>query len=298
MFAASAQAALISGAAALTERASYRGLRRVAWGLGHVFPSDNRVVVARPDGKLWLYLNDGYWSPLLRPHWAYEPEVGRALERLLRPDSYFIDGGANIGYWSMFASARLPAGSVVAVEAAPQSYQRLAENAELNDDRWRCVYAALWNVADETLTMHASRRFHASGTVVERIAFRTSLTSTISTVTVDELVARYASDTAREIVIKLDVEGAELPAIEGATETLRRRAWHLVYEDHGKDPTHAVTRFLMGELGLRVHALAGDGSFAQVSRLDALDEIKKDPRKGYNFVASSQDLAPRLGRDD
>jgi hypothetical protein len=69
----------------------------------------------------------------------------------------------------------------------------------------------------------------------------------------------------------------------------------LIYEDHGKDATHAVTRFLIDELGLRVYSLADDGAFAPVTHIEMLDQIKMDARKGYNFVASSGDLAQRLG---
>jgi FkbM family methyltransferase len=195
----------------------------------------------------------------------------------------------------MYASAQLPPGSVVAIEAAPRSFERLVENAQLNDNRWRSVHAALWNVGEQTLVVHASHRFHASGTVVERIAIPASAASQVLTVTIDEVVGQLAGDPAREVVIKLDVEGAELQAIQGAAETLRQRVWHLIYEDHGKDVTHAVTRFLIDELGLRVYSLADDGTFAPVTHIEMLDQIKQDARKGYNFVASSGDLAQRLG---
>jgi FkbM family methyltransferase len=194
----------------------------------------------------------------------------------------------------MYTSSLLPAESVVAIEAAPRSFKRLAENAELNGDRWRCLYAALWNVGEETLTIHASNRFHASGTVVDRLAMYDSATSEVRTVTIDDVVSQYANDPDREIVIKLDVEGAELQAIEGAAETLKGRAWHLIYEDHAKDPTHAVTRFLIEDLGLDIQAIAADGTFVPVASLEMLDHIKQDPRKGYNFVASADDLARRL----
>jgi FkbM family methyltransferase len=262
----------------------------VAWSLGRVFPPDNRVLRHLSDGKLWLYLNDGYWVRLILRDWQYEPEVGAVLRRFLAPGSYFIDGGANIGYWSLVASKSLLADSVVAVEASPSTYHRLRENADLNGNRWQCIHAALWDSEGDTITVHSAVNRHESGTVVQRLAPPESSASEVATTTLDAVVERYAGDGDRPIVIKLDVEGAEIAALRGAARTIANRDVILIYEDHGQDRAHTVTRVLLNELGLQVYAIHSSGALKRVHAVSDLDAIKVGRWKGYNFLATHRPL--------
>jgi hypothetical protein len=102
-------------AATLSGLVHNRGMQRMTWALAPLFDSQNTAVVELPSGgKLQIYLNDGYWSRLFIKGFNYEPEIGHVLGCVLtQPDTYFLDIGANIGYWSVMASRLLLPGRVM-----------------------------------------------------------------------------------------------------------------------------------------------------------------------------------------
>jgi hypothetical protein len=86
------------------------------------------------------------------------------------------------------------------------------------------------------------------------------------------------------VIIKLDVEGAEIPALAGAARLLEGDAL-LIYEDHGSDAAHGVTRHVLGERLLDVTYVDASGRMSPISAPDQLSSIKKNRYTGYNFVA-------------
>jgi len=69
---------------------------------------------------------------LFYPH-LYDRQEIAFLRRTLRRGDVFLDIGSNIGFYALVASRLVgPAGRVVAIEADPVNFQRLAINLELN----------------------------------------------------------------------------------------------------------------------------------------------------------------------
>jgi hypothetical protein len=75
-----------------------RGLQRLAWTLGKIFPPRNSVMLTQGERRYKIYLNDGYDILLLASGFAYEPEVESLLDRTITERAAFIDCGANNGY--------------------------------------------------------------------------------------------------------------------------------------------------------------------------------------------------------
>jgi len=135
------------------------------------------------------------------------------LSRISRSD-IVIDGGANVGVFSLLAAQR--ARRVIAVEPEAENFRFLSENLRRNGvDNVIPVRAALWS-------KEGLAGFDGFGEV-GHLSSRGS--SMVSTVALDSLGAGPPS------VIKLDIEGAE-PTVLGASSKLG--AVHsLVYE---RDP--------------------------------------------------------------
>lgn len=108
-------------------------------------------------------------------------------------------------------------------------------------------------------------------------------TTQVRSVSLDSLVARYCVDADLPIVVKLDVEGAENAAIEGASGTLRERDVMLIYEDHGRDAESTVSSYLAG-LGLLLFAVEAGACLRCVSVAE-ISAMKVNPHRGYNFAA-------------
>jgi FkbM family methyltransferase len=274
------QYALLRSAGLASAVSGYRGMQRVAWTLAPRFNPDNAVVVELPlGGRLRFRLRDGYWAPLLAPGFHYEPDIESELLAAANRRCDILDLGANIGYWSAVAGSR--GARVISVEATPDIFQQLEANATLNQGSFTPVHAAVWEVDDETVQIVAHTHRHAGNSIVDRadrVGEAGYTTHEVWTTTIDTLVDRYLPDRSRPLVIKLDVEGAEIPAVRGAQRTLRDRAVTLLYEDHGQDPDCLASRFLQAS-GL---SLFHGGRPITVEQIAAL---KTNSAKGYNFLA-------------
>ena len=104
--------------------------------------------------RAWFELNLAEYPDCSMAFGLYELDTARVLKRLLRPGDHFIDGGANIGYFTLLA-ARLvgPAGRVDAFEPLPENHARLLAHLDLNGlaDRVRVHRLALSDRAGEAV---------------------------------------------------------------------------------------------------------------------------------------------------
>jgi FkbM family methyltransferase len=236
--------------------------------------------------------------PALDPYWSegfdrgcYEPEVCSLLWHVRGEPFDFIDGGANIGYFSALVSGA-PFGShrAVAVEASVRTCAWLEGNRDRNGRRFRAVHAAMYRTAGEFLAFdesseHAARHLAGPGLG----------TGLVVTTTVDEIVSRLLPD-ARTLIVKLDLEGAEPDALAGAARTRRECDCLFIVEDHGSDHEHRSARACFAE-GLHLWLLGTDGVVTPVPDLAAVAQAKVRRGAGYNFVACAPEspLARRIG---
>ncbi len=130
---------------------------------------------------------------------------------VLRPGDRYIDAGANIGQLALAASKRVgPRGEVIAVEAHPTIYGYLRGNVELN----RCtnvttIQRALGDRPGEVAL--TSRRSDDQNYIADVGDVRVSMRP------LDDLV-----DLEPTRLLKLDVEGYELPVLRGASRVLEQ----------------------------------------------------------------------------
>jgi FkbM family methyltransferase len=231
---------------------------------------------------------DRYWMRVFFRGDSYEPELYHWFRRIARPrDFALIDGGANIGFWSaLLTSAEFGISRAVAVEASPTTYAALERTAALCGGRFATEHRALTAVPGpvrfEQGVAHASRHIASPGAAPGRE------TVTVEGTTIDALVDKYGFDPAR-LLVKLDVEGAELASITGGAAALAGGAIFL-YEDHGKDPSSQLTGQLL-ERGADCWFIADDGAMIAVDSAAAASRWKLDPRRGYNFVCTSRSYA-------
>lgn len=268
-----------------------RGLHRFAWMLGaQAFTRAHYVDIEMPRRYLLrIYLADGYWIRLLFANHDYEPEIALILRRC-RPLGAlcFIDGGANLGYWALFAAHTLKQHSpIVAVEPAPHSFKRLEENCSINKESIKCLNLAVWSTEGETLSFASDIDWHGSAHILAKGEVRSGTlrdVSQVRTITVDSIVRSIAF--CPLIILKLDVEGAERQALSGASRTLRERDTLIIYEDHGKDPECRVSAYLF-ELRMLVFGIV-DGRPHFYGSVDQIRETKVNPCRGYNFFACKE----------
>lgn len=238
--------AVLRAAATLSLPMRGRGLGRMVEMLARVFGKDRHARAEVHKGRsMEVSIGDGYWMPVLlgRP---YEPEVGEALEAALTPESLFLDLGANLGYWSLYASTIIRDPSrIIAVEASPQTATSLEHNAENNDGCFTPIGAAVWSVAHREIEIAGDPSRHAwtsaNADVVERLGAMGFERISVPTTTIDELCGPFD---VNDVVIKIDLEGAEIEGLKGAAHTLKKRDCVIIFERHERESGDEAQTFL------------------------------------------------------
>jgi FkbM family methyltransferase len=252
------------------------------------------IAQAGPDIRVSFSGFDRYWMRVFFRGDFYEPELYHWFRRVARLREFaLIDGGANIGFWSaVLTGADFGVARAVAIEASPTTYAELRRTAALCGDRFatehRALAATSTPVTFEQGVAHASRHIVASDTP----RAPASRLVTVEGTTIDALVASYRFD-PRFLIVKLDVEGAELASVTGGAAAFAGGAI-FVYEDHGKDPSSALTQQLL-DLGAACWFIHDDGSMAPVDSAAAASHRKLDRRRGYNFLCTSRAYAREHG---
>jgi len=255
-----------------------RGLYgRFARGLGRIFG---------PGTSVWLHeggappyriaLDDGYWTRFALYNAPYEPEVARVLRAAAHATPVFCDLGANKGYWTTRAAPLFD--RVIAVEAAQSTFRDLNDNAG-GLDNVTLHRAAIHAHSGEVMRFVNKHLSHASARLDEDTPTGAGdWVEEVDTIVIDDLVP---ADTPA--LIKLDVEGAEIAAIEGAARALADGAV-LIYEDHGNDPACTVSAHLLEDPAMRLFAI--EDTLLPMPDIATLRTRKTDPFKGYNFLAA------------
>lgn len=184
------------------------------------------------------------------------------LRHLLRPGDMFIDVGANIGFYSLIAASLVtPTGKVHAFEPVPSTAASLQRAIHVNNIEHIVLQQQAVGAQSGELTLyvdsHAS--LEASELVSAFASERGAEPMTVEQVSLDDYVERQNLFPVR--LIKLDIEGYELQALQGMTRLLDREDAPLILCEvsphclslQGID-SRAVTRYL-ADRGYSMYAI-------------------------------------------
>lgn len=140
-------------------------------------------------------------------------------------DDVFFDIGANVGLYSCFVGSAVSGAQVYSFEPHPTNIDALKKNLEMNSINSTIFQLAL---SDEEGTFELASEGSEAG--LGEHSLNTEGSSTTVTVTVrqlDDLRDEY--EIPVPTMVKIDVEGAELDVIKGATETFSDPNCKIIY---------------------------------------------------------------------
>lgn len=171
-------------------------------------PFDRSFVITGSD------LDAGVVGELDRSGGRYQHDVAVFLRRCLAPDAVVVDGGAHVGVLTVLAASLCPEGRVFAFEPAPDSHAHLVANLAANGATNATAEACALYDRDGEVTLDVSVAYPAGAHVAE------SGGAAVPAVRLDTWAS--GRGLTRLDLVKLDVEGAELAALAGAEQTIRR----------------------------------------------------------------------------
>ena len=144
---------------------------------------------------------------------VWEPHITSWITANLRRGDYFIDVGANVGYYSLLASQIVGRqGGVVAIEASPKTFSELQTNLALNNIRnVRAVNQAVTDFKGRVKIFRGHDHNTGLTTVLDRDDFE--LECEVDAAPFSEIVR--TDEMKRTRVVKIDVEGAEGAVVAG-----------------------------------------------------------------------------------
>jgi FkbM family methyltransferase len=161
--------------------------------------------------------------------------------RALKPGDVFVDVGANIGVYSVLAGEM--GCQVISFEPDHSNFQELQHNVDVNEMTGliTCFQELL---ADSVRPV----QFLAEQDSLSRIVSNSNRTHTYKTMMASTLDSRITSNVRG---MKIDVEGAEMLVLLGATDMLTKQAvdiiqleWNTTSTDHFSIDRNEITTFL------------------------------------------------------
>jgi FkbM family methyltransferase len=221
---------------------------RVAKSLARrALPRLSRVAVPYDGGRTSILADLRTPMGLALYRYGHQDPDLELISRMLSPGDVFVDGGANVGLFTLVAASRVgPQGKVVAFEPGRAVRLRLLENVVLN----RLVQVSVMPIALSSRAGDAAFRvFEIGGAGLNHLAPAQDEAGDVETVTLATLDSVLTpSDRRRLSFIKLDLEGAEHDALVGASSTLAESHPDILIE---VEPTH------LARMGTSAEAVEG-----------------------------------------
>jgi FkbM family methyltransferase len=190
--------------------------------------STNRTVALEfaPDVKLSLLASDRMHQ-CISATGLYELQITRRIHTLAKQGGLLVDVGANIGYYTCLWASHLK-NSAVAFEPSPRNLQFLQQNVDDNDlqNQVQIVPQAVGRTQDRLSFDPGPNSSSGHGSL--------ALGNHDRSITVDQTsLDAYFEDSETEIdVLKIDIEGADTWALEGAQRLLEEHRIGNIFFEH------------------------------------------------------------------
>lgn len=209
------------------------GLRRFVHA---ILPSETRLWIRIPAGLgkgLWMYADPRF--ELGYTNGDHEPWIQDLLKSELSPSACFYDIGAHSGLFCLLA-ARFAgtSGNIVAIEPDPRNAAVLRANIARNQlSQVTVLEAAVWSSTGRvTFDQAFGESNRTQGRVVDS-GNTDSLRITVPSIRLDDLI--FSQGYCPPDLIKMDIEGAEWDALQGARHLLKELRPKLLCEIHNPE---------------------------------------------------------------
>jgi FkbM family methyltransferase len=200
----------------------------------------------------------------------YDYDEMNFLLRYLRDEDSFLDIGANVGVYTLLAASKIRSGWIYSFEALPKNYQRLQENLKLNELEQVQTYAFAISNSIGSIDLSLSDG-DSTPSIIKSEEDRN--VTTVSSNTLDNLLDNCP---LKLTLAKMDIEGAELLALKGATSLLEKKCPQVwIMEILGTGSTKLVN--FLNSYGYNLYQYSAD--------TNKISPISLEQKRGNNVLA-------------
>ena len=192
---------------------------------------------------------------------CYESDYTSLMMKVIQPGDTVIDIGANIGYFSLLASSLVTkSGMVISLEPESSNFSYLLRNIKLNNLTNITAYNIAAGETQKEVTLYIDPLNDGGHSLngispesIDLIGTGTFATSRVQMNTLDSLLASEKITAIK--IIKMDTEGWEFNAIQGATSVIKRFSPPIILAEVNRSglrragASEKYLRQIMAELG-------------------------------------------------
>jgi len=215
----------------------------------------------------------------------YEKENIKFLVEKLKNKEVFIDIGANIGIISLGISQLLPNLKIISIEAAPSLAAILRQNVKNNNMKnITIVEKAIYNIPNIKLEFFSPTGKSGCGSLSPVF---TNAPTIVTSNTIDGIIEEYKVNIEQLGPIKIDIEGFEVSAFQGASELNKTLQTSYFFEF--VDWAESSAGFSIGEAQ---EFLINSGFSLEVKDSNKMNTLTTPMRNGHGMIyaSKSQDL--------
>lgn len=198
------------------------------------------------------------------------------LHRYLKPDMVFVDIGANLGEYSLFAAKRLAAGKVLAFEPLTSIRAVLEENIRINNFGNINVFPVGLASEEQVMTIHEFEDVHEGLATFFPGGRQSKSAREVELKRMDDLLTSH--DPGRIDFVKIDIEGGELSALKGCRNMIAR--YRPVFMVEVNEETYRTAGYevkdildFFADFNYKPYEIRRRGAIARCGTLPAFDNI-------------------------
>lgn len=195
----------------------HKGLKYFEWLLRRFNLLKERFVKKLSNGLLMELSANDHIEKYLFWYGSYEKKEVITMQTFLTADSVVVDIGANIGYYSLMAAKKAPAGHIYSFEPVRNNLEKLERNISLNGVTViHPIKAAISNISGST-TVYVSADDNSGMSGLRSAENFSGESEIVKCFALDDAVTEY--NLPKIDLIKIDVEGSEVNVLQGMKNT-------------------------------------------------------------------------------
>ncbi len=141
---------------------------------------------------------------------------------------FLIDCGCNFGFYSFYTASLSKENEIISIEASKNTLEEFNENHNLNNfHNIEILNKAVADLDNKKIEFHESEKDWESSILSPKFNIKQKIF--VDTVTIDSVLKNRKIDN-KLIILKIDVEGADINVLSGAKNTIERNKPFIIIE--------------------------------------------------------------------